>query len=318
MNYRDLPKSKYFNLEQLAEGVYAAITVRGGPAGGNTAIIDLGDRTLVVDAIFTPAAANDLRSAAELLTGRAVDMVLITHHHSDHIWGCQVFSPQTDILASEETYAVIRDEGEEALEGRLRDAAEQIKALEERLREEGDIIKHQELAAELADYQEYYELFSSIILTLPNLTCESTLNFFGSKRQAQFIPYELGHSPGNAVIFLPDDGILHMGDLLFARGHCFMEHGDPDGWLRVLDAVEALAPRIIIPGHGALSTMEEVKLEYEYIETCKKLVLGLIKAGKDAEALSELVMLEPFDSWEPAMLAESTMEFLYQHYSQHR
>ena len=47
--------SKHFRLEQLADGVYAAIHVlpdhRGQPSGGaaigNAGIIDLGDRTLV-------------------------------------------------------------------------------------------------------------------------------------------------------------------------------------------------------------------------------------------------------------------------------
>ncbi|MCJ7623060.1 MAG: MBL fold metallo-hydrolase, partial [Anaerolineaceae bacterium] len=273
---------------------------------------------LVIDAFYTPLIANDLRSAAERLTGRSVDQVLITHHHGDHILGCQAFSPQTDILAAEDAYVVIRDDGQESLDGSLNGMAAEIKVLGERLQDEGDDVKHQELAAELVDLQVRYDIFTTITLRLPNQTCKGTVKFIGSKRQVEFIPYELGHSPGNAVIFLPDDGILHMGDLLFARGHPFMGHGDPDGWLRVLEAVEELAPRSIIPGHGALSTLEEVKLQYAYIETSKKLVLELIEAGKGAEALSGIVLPEPFDSWEPAMLGQSSLEFLYQHYSKPR
>ena len=67
---RQLPDSRHFRLEQLAEGVYAAIHIEGGGAIGNAGIVDLGDRTLVFDAFLAPQPAADLRTAAEALTGR--------------------------------------------------------------------------------------------------------------------------------------------------------------------------------------------------------------------------------------------------------
>ena len=61
----ELSTSRHFRLEQLADGVYAAIHSEGGEAIGNAGIVDLGDRTLVYDTFFTPQAAADLRFAAE-------------------------------------------------------------------------------------------------------------------------------------------------------------------------------------------------------------------------------------------------------------
>jgi glyoxylase-like metal-dependent hydrolase (beta-lactamase superfamily II) len=75
-----------FHLQELANGVYAVIHVTGGAAIGNASIVDLGDRTLVYDSLFTPQAGEDLRAAAEALTDRPTDVVINSHYHNDHVW----------------------------------------------------------------------------------------------------------------------------------------------------------------------------------------------------------------------------------------
>jgi cyclase len=91
----DLPTSRHFQLEQLAEGVYAAIALAGGGSGSNAGMIDLGDRTLVFDTFLTPQAADELRAAAEHLLGRPVAYVINSHWHCDHIQGNQAFGGET-------------------------------------------------------------------------------------------------------------------------------------------------------------------------------------------------------------------------------
>lgn len=102
-----IARSKHFRLQQLAAGVYAAIHIDGGAAIGNAGIVDLGDRTLIFDTFFTPQAGDDLRSAAEALTGRPIDAVINSHYHNDHIWGNQAFSSDTDIISTVETHRLI-------------------------------------------------------------------------------------------------------------------------------------------------------------------------------------------------------------------
>lgn len=62
-----LPASRHFELERVAEGVYAAIATPGAGALGNAAIVDLGGRTLVFDTFMTPQAAQEVRG------GRSAD-----------------------------------------------------------------------------------------------------------------------------------------------------------------------------------------------------------------------------------------------------
>ena len=62
-------EGNYFRLEEVANGVYAAVVTPGVGAMGNAGIVDLGDRTLVFDTFLTRAAARD--RTARVPPGRA-------------------------------------------------------------------------------------------------------------------------------------------------------------------------------------------------------------------------------------------------------
>ena len=111
-----LPDSKHFSLEQLADGVFACIHKPGAAAYSNAGIIDLGDRTVLVDAFDTMLAGRDLCRAAETLFDRPVDMIILTHPHSDHWIGASVFDDTTAIIATEVTRQVCLSWGAEILE----------------------------------------------------------------------------------------------------------------------------------------------------------------------------------------------------------
>jgi cyclase len=98
-----LPASKHFQLEQVAEGIYAALSIDGTGSMCNAGIIDLGDATLVFDTFVTLHAAQDLRQAAEQLLERPVAYVVNSHKDSDHYWGNQIFVPGATIIATEKT-----------------------------------------------------------------------------------------------------------------------------------------------------------------------------------------------------------------------
>ncbi len=116
MSQKSVRASKHFDLVPLVDGVVACIHKAGGAASSNAGIIDLGDRTLVVDAFNTIAAGRDLRATAETLFGRPVSTLVLTHFHDDHWIGASAFGPETLFLASEPTRAACFDEAAELTE----------------------------------------------------------------------------------------------------------------------------------------------------------------------------------------------------------
>jgi glyoxylase-like metal-dependent hydrolase (beta-lactamase superfamily II) len=65
-----------------------------------------------------------------------------------------------------------------------------------------------------------------------------------------------GHDPNAVMFFEPQEGVLISGDALWQHGIAilFPEFVGGEGFvgaLRALDAIERLAPNVVIPGHGA-------------------------------------------------------------------
>ena len=106
--------SEHFRLETVGRGLVAAIHQESGAAIANAGIIDLGDSTMVFDTFISPAAAKDLRQAAEILTGRPVSYVFNSHYHNDHIRGNQEF-PDAQIISTSKTFDLIQTDGMEEL-----------------------------------------------------------------------------------------------------------------------------------------------------------------------------------------------------------
>ena len=62
-----------------------------------------------------------------------------------------------------------------------------------------------------------------------------------------------GHTATNLSIFVPGDGVLFCGDCLTNRYAPSLTAGgveDWKQWLQSLDRIQALAPEIVVPGHG--------------------------------------------------------------------
>ncbi|MFH2204133.1 MAG: MBL fold metallo-hydrolase [Elusimicrobiota bacterium] len=93
-----------FNLQQLAAGVYAAVSPGPQmPAISNTAFAVLDDGVLVVDTHRSPAAAKTLLDEIRKVTDKPVRYLVITHFHGDHMGGISAFPKDIEIIAHDRT-----------------------------------------------------------------------------------------------------------------------------------------------------------------------------------------------------------------------
>jgi cyclase len=310
---RQLPDSRHFRLEQLADGVYAAIHIDGGAAIGNAGIVDLGDRTLIYDAFIAPQAAEDLRTAAEALTGRPIDAVIDSHWHYDHIWGNQVFSASTDIISTEETRRlIIATRGHGAYDSFMADAEANLEATRaqfEATEEEG---QRRQLALWIDYHQSVVEAKPILQIRAPNLTFAQRLAFHGTGRTAELIDFVGGHTESDAVLFLPQEGIAFMSDLLFIGYHPYLGGGDPDRLRHILEEVSDLAPKVLVPGHGPVGTADSLTQMGQYVDTLDGLARKMVEDGETEETIDAMAIPEPYDDWLFASFFPGNMHFLYQ------
>jgi cyclase len=136
--------------------------------------------------------------------------------------------------------------------------------------------------------------------------------FHGTDRSAELIAYAGGHTESDAVLFLPQEGIAFMSDLLFIGHQPYLGGGDPDRLRHILDKVSALAPRLLVPGHGPAGTAESLKEMKRYVSMLDGLARKMVEDGAAEETIDAMAVPQPYDDWLFASFFPGNMHFLYQ------
>jgi len=308
-----LPTSQYFTLQQLADGVFAAIAKVGSPAFSNAGLIDTGTHTLVFDTFNSPAPAEDLRRAAEILTGREVDFVIISHAHSDHWLGNQVFVDHASFLTTPENQSAMTEWGEyfKELKRNPVEYENQIREIEKHWSE----AQHKQLRDHLAwtrvIERHEYEQLRLIRPQLPDQTFDGQLVFHGPDRRVRVYSSGKGHTISDVVLVLPEDAIAFIGDLGFFQTHPYLGSSTPDKWIATLDEFAASEITTFVPGHGPLGTRDDLLAVKEYILAIQALVVEVVaRGGSEAEVLAQPVP-EFSENWAGFGRFERSMRFLY-------
>jgi glyoxylase-like metal-dependent hydrolase (beta-lactamase superfamily II) len=262
---------------------------------------------------MAPQAAEDLKTAAEALTGHPVDAVLNSHWHNDHIWGNQVFAADTEIISTEETRRMfIATRGHGAYEAFMAEAEANLEATRAQLQAAKEAGERRQLALWVDYHQSVVETKPILQIRAPNLTFIERLAFHGTDRSAELIAFAGGHTESDAVLFLPEEGIAFMSDLLFIDHQPYLGGGDPESLLHVLEAVADLAPRQLVPGHGPVGTADSLTQMGQYVRTLDGLARRMVEDGEAEETIDTMAIPEPYDGWLFSAFFPVNMHFLYQ------
>jgi len=308
-----LPKSKHFQIEALAEGVYAAIASKQGHAVCNAGIVDIGDKTIIFDTFISPKAAKDLLKAAKQLTSRKTLYVVDSHYHNDHIRGNQVFSPDTDIISTTWTREAITQKEPEEIQWEKENIPKGIIDAQLKLAAEKDPKRCRELALSIVYYKAIIESHPQLKTRLPNITFEPPkLVIHGTQRTVELLSF-VGHTASDLVLHLPEEKIAFMSDLLFINIHPYLPSGFPERWKESLSMVEALGVQTVVPGHGPVGRSADLSVMSQYIQSLENIVASMVKSGKSLEEVSLQPVPSRFETWLLSFdnFFVSNLQFLY-------
>ena len=308
-----LPTSDHFTLHELASGVWAAIVKPEGLASSNSGIVDLGDRTLVFDATYSPASAADLRTAAEQLTGRRVAAVLTSHWHDDHVYGNCVFDALTPIIATTRTREIMAERTPANM-------AEFRIHWPQKLEEWAASAKTAKDEAERKDFEDSVRFAQAIIATFPQLELRlpdqvftDRLEFRGPKRTVELITFGGGHTDSDALLHLPAERLIFTGDLVVVKSFPGMDSGHPHDWLGILARIKSLGPVRLVPGHGEIGAPADVALIERYLTETLGMVEQDRRAGGTAESAAALPPPAFTAGWDYADGFGFNMRFLHEY-----
>ncbi len=304
-------ESKHFHLEEVADGVYVAIASIDGGAVCNAGLIDLGDQVVIFDTFLTPQAALDLRAAAERLFDHPITTIINSHWHNDHVNGNMVFPPDIPILATGATRELLATHGQEELVEDLRRLSAALPELEAKIAQEQDASRRKNLSAKLAADREYAAALPTLEVRLPTQTFEDRLALRGTRRSAELLTFGGGHSPSDAQLWLPEDRLAFLGDLLFVQLQPWLPGGNPEAWIEILQRVETLDIATAVPGHGAVGTLADCASLRGYIETLLSLTREAVASGQTWDDFKQQATPAPYTSWGNRSFLRRNLKFLY-------
>jgi cyclase len=297
-------------LRKVADGVYAWLQPNGSWGESNAALIVGDGESLLVDTLWTPALTARMLERMKRHTDRApITRLVNTHADGDHWWGNQEL-PGVEIVATDAAAEEMEELSPEALL-KLRGAGEKL-GLAARL--PGRFPGRSQavgLAGLVEGMLSAYD-FSGITLNRPTRTFTGTLELDVGGRQVNVIEVGPAHTFGDAIVHVPDAGVVIAADVLFIGVTPVMWAGPVDNWIAAIDRILALAPTAIVPGHGPPASRKSVELlrdYWRYVDAAarRRFAAGQSAADAAAEVLQSAEFRErPFAAWDnPERLAIS-------------
>ncbi len=93
------------------------------------------------------------------------------------------------------------------------------------------------------------------------------------------------HTPGDSFVWMPDMRVVFTGDIVYVdRLPAVLGFSDYASWINAFEAVAALKPEYVIPGHGAPTDIKRARFEtYEYLLNLRDKIKAYIAGGGDAQ-----------------------------------
>ncbi len=219
------------------EGVSALGSTANQNFISNAAFVVTPTGVVVIDALGSPELARRLVAQIAQITPKPITHVIVTHYHADHIYGLQTFKALgAHVIAHRAALEYLNSET-----ARLRLAASRL-----------ELAPWVDENTRLVEADEWLD--KSQVVTVGGVRFEIN-------------PVGPAHTPEDLVVYLPGDKVLFAGDLVFRSRIPYVGQADSRHWITALDSLLKFDTKVIVPGHGALSSeaRKDMQLTRDYL-----------------------------------------------------
>ena len=250
-------------------------------AGGNIGFSAGRDGIVLVDDQFAPLAGK-IKAALRAVTDKPLRFVINTHYHFDHIDGNASFQKEAPVIAHHNVRKRLESGG---TPGNLGSVKQEMKPAK------GE--------------------------ALPILTFSRDVTIHLNGEDIRVLHYPSGHTDGDSMIFFPESNVVHMGDDFVTYGFPFIDlagGGSVEGMIVAAEYVIARMPADVkvIPGHGTVSNLRDVRRFVEMIKETRGVVADAINAGKTLDRMKREKILSAWEQWSGKFIStDAFIETLY-------
>ena len=254
--YERTAVSQSGSVKQLAPGVFSRQGDTDARQPANTSWIEFRNFVVVIDA-NTPWGIRAILPEIKKTTSKPVRYVFDTHYHWDHSQGNSVMADEgVTVICSQDCASELSTKGKE-------EWASGAKRTDQ---------------YSLAPYR----------MELPSVVFDNFMAIDDGERRLELRRVGPAHTMGDAVAFLPKEGILFTGDLC-VNWRSGNNVGDRDAdhphWAQVLNDMARWNLKMVIPGHGDPGTVDTLKAQSAFLDDLWKQVSAGKKAGKTVDQL---------------------------------
>lgn len=240
--------------------------------GGNLAVSHGPDGVLLVDSDFADMSAA-LASAITSLEAGPVRYLLNTHWHGDHTGGNAALTPLPAIIA------------------------------------------HHNVRARVSTVQQRPSR-GSVIEPLPTagwpvVTFDENLSVHFNNEEIRLRHLPGGHTDGDAIVIFSGSNVVHLGDLFFSGRFPFIDldsGGSVEGYI---DNIESLLNQLpaditIIPGHGPLSTLNDLRTYHRMLTSTADWARQQRTAGVTLQQATAAGLADEWNGWGDGFINEES------------
>jgi glyoxylase-like metal-dependent hydrolase (beta-lactamase superfamily II) len=250
--------------ERVAGNVHLLVS----GVAGNIGVSAGPDGILIVDDQFAPLADKIRASLAGIAPGDPA-FVVNTHWHGDHTGGNEVFGPKAVIVAH-------------------------------------DNVRKRLVAGSQTPGRTAPPVTGA---ALPELTYEDSVTIHFNGEEIRVIHLPPGHTDGDSYVHFVRSNVVHLGDDFFAARFPYV---DLDSGGSVTGLAENIARLIleipadarIIPGHGPLATLEDLKQYHRMLVATTDIVRKAKGSGVSLEDFEQQGLGEEWKAWGWAFITE--------------
>jgi cyclase len=251
-------------------------------AGGNIAASVGDDGIVIVDDQFAPL-AEKIQAALKGITDKPVRFVINTHYHGDHTGGNEPFSNAGSTVIAQDNVRKRLESGGTAGNG-------------------GSVKMEVKPASKAA---------------LPVITFANDVTVHLNGEDIRALHFPAGHTDGDAIIFFPKNNVVHMGDDFVRYGFPFIDvssGGSVQGMISAMEKAITLLPADVkvIPGHGALSNLDDVRAFVKMLKETSAAVQQAIDRHQTVEQMKQAKILAPWEKFSGSFInSDAFIETLY-------
>ena len=250
-------------------------------AGGNIGVSVGEDGVVIVDDDYAPM-ADKILAALKDITDKPLRFTINTHYHFDHAGGNPVLQKSAPVIAHDNVRKRLQSGGAAG---------------------NGASVNMPSPPAPPE--------------ALPIITFDRDVTVHLNGEDIRALHFPSGHTDGDSVVFFPKSNVVHMGDDFVTYGFPFVDLQGGGSVSGIINACEGVLKQLpadvkIIPGHGPVSTTEDLKAFVTMLKETRAVAQKAIKAGKKLDQLKQEKILAPWQKYSGQFIsADAYIETLY-------